>query len=99
MKTKKGKWGKNYRKPTKSFAFNRAIEALRETLFTSIGLPIFNSVNVVQDIDEEEYQSKVKVLEEEAKQAIFDFNQMTKDLPRKKKKQTRKSYQEFNQLW
>ena len=42
MKTKKNKtkWGKNYKKPTKSFIKNEIICSLRQSIFTAMGLPV-----------------------------------------------------------
>lgn len=95
------KWGKNYNKPTKSFIKNQAMnkfkESLQQIFISTLNIPC-GYINVSTDSKAEELLYKEKI-EPVRKQALDDYNKVTKNLPRKEKKRLRKTYQEFKQIW
>lgn len=95
------KWGKNYNKPTKSFIKNQAMnklkESLKQILIDTLNVPCgYIDVSAHSKAEELLYKEKIKPVR---KQTLDDYNEITKNLPRKKKKKLRKSYQEFKQIW
>jgi hypothetical protein len=95
------KWGKNYNKPTKSFIKNQAMnklkESLKQILIDTLNVPCgYIDVSTHSKTEELLYKEKIEPVR---KQTLDDYNEITKNLPRKKKKKLRKSYQEFKQIW
>ena len=96
----KNRWGKNYSKPTKGFIKNQAMNKLKESLKQIL----IDTLNIPCGYLDVFTHSEAQLLDEEKvepvrKQALEDLDEMTKNLPRKKKKKLRKTYQEFKQIW
>ena len=95
------KWGKNYNKPTKSFIKNQAMnkfkESLKQILIDTSSISCgYIDVSIHSKVEELLYKEKIEPVR---KQALDDYNEITKNLPRKEKKKLRKTYQEFKQIW
>lgn len=95
------KWGKNYNKPTKSFIKNQAMnkfkENLKQILVDTLNVPCgYIDVSTHSKAEELLYKEKIEPVR---KQTLDDYNEITKNLPRKEKKKLRKTYQEFKQIW
>ena len=90
------KWGKNHNKPTKSFIKGQLLTKLRMEFSKIAVVPLTYLDFYTSKEAEELYKANIEPIR---KQAISDFHIMTRELPRKKKKKLRKTYQEFKQIW
>ena len=95
------KWSKNYNKTTKSFIKNQAMNKLKESLkqifIDTLNVPCgYIDVSAHSKAEELLYKEKIKPVR---KQALSDYNEITKNLPRKEKKKLRKTYQEIIEIW
>ena len=92
IKKNKTKWGKNYRKPTKSFIKNKLICSLRESLFTAIGLPVpLKMTSRNEGKWNSEYFEISRKIDEDIKEMRKVGIQFACKLPRKAKKRFKRN--------
>lgn len=101
MKIKKRtKWGKNYKKPTRSFKKACLMNSLRESLFIAIGLPPLLKITSRNEGKwNSEYFDISRKIDEDIKEMRKMGIQFADSLPRKAKKRFKKGLSGVKHIW